>query len=135
LVVNERFSFGDFYVIPAQFGISHRGRSIRRALEMIEFCPDLNFFEFGLGIFEIGAMLLTHPTRIHLGSHGKNKDNLSMYCAGNVYDPKGNGKFHFVPWYLIDGYGNLSVGYRLNDGECLGSVGTPSAFLPMPKQK
>lgn len=44
-------------IMPAQFGLRHRGRSVRRAREV--FLPN----EFGLGAFELGVMALTHPTR------------------------------------------------------------------------
>jgi hypothetical protein len=48
----------DVLVVPAQFGIWHRGRSVRRAREV--------FFsnEFGLGAFANGIMLLTHSERL-----------------------------------------------------------------------
>ena len=48
---------GDILVIPAQFGLRHRGRSVRRA--RVVFIKD----EFGLGSFAVGCMLLTHPQR------------------------------------------------------------------------
>ena len=47
----------DILVVPAQFGLRHRGRSVRRAREV--FMAN----EFGLGAFAIGIMLLTHPER------------------------------------------------------------------------
>src|SRR5690606_10525533 len=48
----------DILVVPAQFGIRHRGRSVRRAREV------MNANECGLGAFAIGIMLLTHPERL-----------------------------------------------------------------------
>lgn len=44
-------------VIPAQFGRRHRGRSPRRAREV------LRSDEFGLGGLEVGSMAATHPKR------------------------------------------------------------------------
>ncbi len=64
----------DILAVPAQFGLHHRGRSVRRAREV--FTAD----EFGLGIFEIGCMLLTHPERLQ-----QNPDSLWIDCAGNEY--------------------------------------------------
>jgi hypothetical protein len=61
-------------VIPAQFGIHHRGRSVRRAREV------MNANECGLGAFAIGIMILTHPERLqHL-------DDLWIDCAGDEFD-------------------------------------------------
>ncbi|MBU3942584.1 hypothetical protein KKA24_01220, partial [Patescibacteria group bacterium] len=48
----------DILVVPAQFGLRHRGRSVRRAREV------MNASEFGLGAFAIGIMILTHPERL-----------------------------------------------------------------------
>ena len=48
----------DILIVPAQFGIRHRGRSVRRAREVFL----VN--EFGLGAFAVGIMLLTHPDRL-----------------------------------------------------------------------
>jgi len=48
----------DILVVPAQFGLRHRGRSVRRVREV------MNANEFGLGVFAIGIMLLTHPERL-----------------------------------------------------------------------
>jgi hypothetical protein len=61
-------------VVPAQFGIRHRGRSVRRAREL------MNANECGLGAFAIGIMILTHPERL---SH---YDDLWIDCAGDEFD-------------------------------------------------
>ena len=45
----------DILVVAAQFGLRHRGHSVRRVREI------LLGNEFGLGAFAIGIMLLTHP--------------------------------------------------------------------------
>src|SRR3989344_911221 len=50
---------GDFLLIPAQFGLTHRGRSVRRVRERIG-----NSNEFGLGSFITGCMILSHPERL-----------------------------------------------------------------------
>ncbi len=48
----------DILVVPAQFGFAHRGRSVRRAREV------MSALEFGLGLFAVGIMLLTHENRL-----------------------------------------------------------------------
>ncbi|MBI4127786.1 MAG: hypothetical protein HY459_01815 [Parcubacteria group bacterium] len=63
----------DILVVPAQFGLGHRGRSVRRAREV--FAGN----EFGLGAFAVGCMLLTHPERFV--QHG----DLSVDCAGDEF--------------------------------------------------
>ena len=64
----------DILVVPAQFGIRHRGRSVRRAREV--FASN----EYGLGAFEIGIMILTHPERL------RHYDDLWIICVGDEYD-------------------------------------------------
>lgn len=49
---------GDFLLIPAQFGLTHRGRSVRRV--RVVYAPN----EFGLGSFIAGCMILSHPERL-----------------------------------------------------------------------
>lgn len=63
----------DILVIPAQFGIRHRGRSVRRARTVY------GRNEFSLGVFAVGIMLLTHPERL------SNKHDLAVRCAGDDY--------------------------------------------------
>ncbi len=48
---------GDILIIAAQYGMRHRGKSVRRARET--FMSN----EFGLGSFAEGCMALTHPER------------------------------------------------------------------------
>lgn len=64
----------DILIIPAQFGILHRGQSIRRA--RATFVPG----EFPLSAVHVGAMLLTHPER--LAQH----DDLYIDCCGDDFD-------------------------------------------------
>lgn len=52
----------DALIIPAQFGYRHRDRNISRAYEVF------SVNEFGLGIFEVGCMILTHPKRFNYDS-------------------------------------------------------------------
>ncbi len=76
-------------VVPAQFGIRHRGRSVRLAREVI------GSREFGLGAYEVGMMLLTHPERLQRG------DDLWIDCAGDDYcdTEEFNVKFDYAPLF------------------------------------
>lgn len=62
---------GDILLIPAQFGLRHRGRSVRRVRMM--YAPN----EFGLGAFMVGCMLLTHPNRL------EQMAQLAIDCPGD----------------------------------------------------
>ena len=82
----------DILVVPAQFGLRHRGRSVRRAREVF------TANEFGLGAFEIGCMLLTHPERL------VSYDDLWIDCAGDEYAPDAGGGFSYAPFFFfLDG--------------------------------
>ena len=80
----------DVLVVPAQFGLRHRGCSVRRAREV------MNASEFGLGTFAIGIMLLTHPERL------QHYDDLYIDCAGDEYSPDADGAFPDTPVFVFD---------------------------------
>lgn len=80
----------DILVVPAQFGLRHRGRSVRRAREV------MNANECGLGAFAIGIMLLTHPERL------KHYDDLWIDCAGDEFAPSADGVFSKSPFFRFD---------------------------------
>lgn len=63
----------DMHIVAAQFGMRHRGRSGLRAHTI------MNKKECGLGAYEIGIMLLTHPERL------QNKNDLWIDCIGDEY--------------------------------------------------
>ncbi len=63
----------DILLVPAQFGLRHRGRSADRA------CAVMNTGEFSLGAYEIVIMLLTHPERL------QKLNDLWIDCAGDRY--------------------------------------------------
>jgi hypothetical protein len=89
----------DILLIPAQFGVRHRGRSVRRA------CAVMNSCEFGLGIYEIGIMLLTHLNRL------KHHNVLRIDCAGDEYRPDADSNLPCV--LQFDFAGNwLGISYR-----------------------
>jgi hypothetical protein len=105
----------DILVVPAQFGIWHRGRSVRRAREV------MNSLEFGLGTFAVGIMLLTHPER------EVQWEQLHIDCAGDEYSPDGDGRFVSAPFFYFNGDG-LGFGYSWV-GAPHDDFGSPSGFV------
>jgi hypothetical protein len=106
----------DILVVPAQFGIRHRGRSVRRTREV--FLAN----EFGLGAFAVGIMLLTHPERL------VDYENLWIDCAGDDYSPDGDGQFGGAPCFGF-GVGRIKFGAGCFDGAC-DLYGSSSGFVP-----
>lgn len=106
----------DILVVAAQFGLRHRGRSVRRAREVMQ----VN--EVGLGAFAVGIMLLTHPERL------MNYDDLYVDCAGDEYAPEADGGFSYAPLFCFDdGRVGFDAGWFFNAYDRYGSA---SAFLP-----
>jgi hypothetical protein len=105
----------DILVVPAQFGTRHRGRSVRRAREV------MNSSEFGLGAFAVGIMLLTHPER------EIQWEQLHIDCAGDEYSPDGDGRFVGAPLFGFDD-GELGFGNGWVDGPRYG-YGSASGFV------
>ena len=106
----------DILLVPAQFGIRHRGRSVRRACEVMQ--AD----EFGLGAFAVGIMLLTHADRL------KHYDDLWIDCAGDEYAPDADGDFSDAP--LFDFHGDRLRFGANGVAHAYGYCGSVSAFLP-----
>ncbi len=106
----------DILLVPAQFGIRHRGRSVRRAREVMQ--AD----ECGLGAFAVGITLLTHTDRL------QHYDDLWIDCAGDEYSPDADGDFSDAPLFIfyVDRLRFGTVGVD-GAGDNCGSV---SAFLP-----
>jgi len=104
----------DILVIPAQFGLRHRGRSVRRVREV--FCSN----EFGLGAFAVGIMLLTHPER------EVRWEQLHVDCAGDEYSSDAGGFFGHAPYFDFSD-GMLEFGAGQGDGADEG-CGSVSAF-------
>lgn len=107
----------DILVVPAQFGLRHRGRSVRRAREIMQ----MN--EFGLGAFAIGIMILTHPERL------MNYDDLYIDCAGDEFDdPDADVRFGHAPIFFFHG-GKVKFGTGWFDDASV-DCGSASAFVP-----
>lgn len=80
-------------IVPAQFGIRHRGRSVFGAR------ASMNGTEFGLGVYEIGIMLLTQLELLQ-----KWDDLEGVDCAGDEYSLRADGIFEY----------NLTFMFRFN---------------------
>jgi hypothetical protein len=106
----------DILIVPAQFGIKHRGRSVRRAREVFA----VN--EFGLGAFAIGIMLLTHPERL------QHYDDLYIDCAGDEFKPDDEREFSDAPFFYFFGGRVKFIVSRVVRAS--GRCGSASAFLP-----
>lgn len=107
----------DLLVVDGQFGILHRGRSVRRARVVME-----SSGQFGFGAFEVGIMLLTHANRL------RHYDDLWIDCAGDEYSYEADGQFPRAPFFnFYDG--------RLEFGSggvviASGDYGSSSGFIP-----
>lgn len=106
----------DILIVPSQFGLNHRGKSVRRAREV------MNTSEFSLGAFAIGIMLLTHPERL------QDHNDLWIDCAGDEYAPGAGDDFSYAPYlFFRDGearFATFKVDYPF--GHC----GSASGFVP-----
>lgn len=112
----------DILIVPAQFGLRHRGRSVRRArMVMVD-----TGIEFGLGVFAVGCMLLTHPERL------QNCNNLWLDASGDEYNNLGaDERFTNAPCLHFRG-GEVGFGWGAFDyaSKHFGSV---SGFVPQQK--
>ena len=104
----------DILIVPCQFGLRHRGRSVRRAREV--FMTN----EFGLGAFAIGIMLLTHPER------EVRWEQLHVDCAGDEFSSDADGFFGHAPFFDFSGD---MLGFDACQVDCaLEDYGSVSAF-------
>ncbi len=106
----------DVLVVAAQFGLRHRGRSVRRARAI------MGGTEFGLGAYEIGIMLLAHPDRL------MNFDDLWIDCAGDEYFPDAGGQVKSAPFFIFND-GELGFGAG-GVGSADDRYGSASGYLP-----
>jgi hypothetical protein len=116
--LSEEQGHPDILVIAAQFGLQHRGRSVRRAREVM-----VDQGQYGLGAFAIGVMLLTHPNRL------EHYDDLWIDCAGDEFDdPDAAARFDHAPCFEFQG-SKVKFGASWTDG-ALGNYGSASGVLP-----
>jgi len=116
--ISEAQGHPDILVIAAQFGLQHRGRSVRRAREVM---VDQN--QFGLGAFAVGIMILTHPDRL------KHYDDLWIDCAGDEFDdPDADVRFDHAPCFLFSDGGVRFDTIWADDAS--GFYGSASGVLP-----
>jgi hypothetical protein len=114
--IMEAQNDADILIVPIQFGLRHRGRSVRRALEV------MSGIEFGLGAFAVGCMLLVHPNRL------QNYDDLWIDCSGDEWSPGGDGEFSGAPYLRFLG-GRVEFGASGVSGAG-GHCGAASGFFP-----
>lgn len=67
-------------LVPAQFGLRYKAKSMCRVGALYR------YNEFGLGPFEVGVMLLTHPERLKV--EPTKKVVLRIDCPGVLYSSK-----------------------------------------------
>ena len=107
----------DILVVAGQFGLRHRGRSVRRAREVF------SQNEIGLGAFAVGIMILTHAERL------QNVDDLWIDCAGDEFDdPGADVRFDHAPcFHFHDGRVEFDTCWF---GHAHDHYGSASAFVP-----
>ncbi len=107
---------GDIIIVQSQFGLRHRGKSTRRAIET--FLPN----EVGHGWFSGASMMLTHPKREVCW------EQLHTDLPGDKYSPGGDGVFSRAPDFSF-GYGQLGAG-TLKVEDVHAQFGSASFVLP-----
>lgn len=107
----------DILVIPAQLGLRHRGKSVRRAIETF------TGNEFGLTSSAVGCIALTHPERF------QKFDELDPDCSGDEYSPGAGGQFVSAPLFGWSD-GGLHFGSGRWASHADERYGSASGFLP-----
>lgn len=112
----------DILIIAAQFGIRHRGRSIRRAHVVIEDTKG----EFALGAFAGVTMIITNPNQL------MDYNDLWVDLGGDEFDvPESDVRFDSAPCLRFGG-GGVGFAARCVDRACGGlrlRLGLPSAVI------
>lgn len=107
---------GDILIIPVQYGMRHRGQSVRRARE----CFTAN--EFGFNALHVGCLAFTHPERY------VRQDQLTAGCPGDEFDLNGHNDFLASSDFSFDGHGlAFSTCVASHANQLSGSV---SGFIP-----
>ncbi len=105
----------DILVVGLQAGMLHRGSSARRT--RVAMAGN----EFGLGVFAVACLLLTHPERL------STSETLMIDCGGDEYSIRGDRTFDRVPLFDYDMSGlEFSMFY---DDRARSLWGTPTGFL------
>src|SRR3989338_606474 len=107
----------DILVVPAQFGLRHKGRSVRLVREVF------TESEFGLGAFAIGIMVLTHPERL------VQWEQLHVDCAGDEFSSDAEGDFSFSRAPLFVFYDGKVKFYARWYDRARENCGSASAFV------
>ena len=106
----------DILIAPAQLGMRHRGRSVRRTREVF------TANEFGGGSLAAGSIILTHPERL------ARWEELDMDCPGDEFSPDAGGDFSGAPFFDFLGGG---VGFGSDwFGGAYSFYGSFSLFFP-----
>jgi hypothetical protein len=114
-ILREQQEGSDILVVAAQAGLLHRGYSARRT--RVAMAGN----EFGLGVFAIASMLLTHPERL------STEDTLMIDCSGDEYSVRGDYTFDRVPLFDFDMAGiEFSIFY---EDRARNLWGSPTCFL------
>lgn len=114
-ILAEQQQCNDLLVVAAQAGMLHRGSSARRT--RVAMAGN----EFGLGVFALGCMLLTHPERL------SNGETLMIDCSGDEYSMRGDYSFDRVPLFDYEMAGiEFSIFY---EDRARNLWGTPTGFL------
>lgn len=102
--------------MPAEFGLRHRGISIRSVRAMVK------EHECGLSAFSAGIMLITHPERLKWHS------DLWINCAGDEVSSAGDEYFNQSPYYQ-NHCTDICYGYQ-NINSSSGHSGSPTFYIP-----
>ena len=114
-ILGEQQEGSDLLVVGAQAGLLHRGSSARRT--RVAMAGN----EFGLGVFAIGCIVLTHPERLSTG------ETLMIDCSGDEYSVRCDYTFDRVPLFDYDIAGiEFSIFY---EDRARNLWGTPTGFL------
>jgi hypothetical protein len=114
-ILSEQQQGNDLLVVGAQAGMLHRGSSARRT--RVAMAGN----EFGLGVFAMGCILLTHPERLSSG------ETLMIDCSGDEYSVRADYTFDRVP--LFD-YEMASIEFSIfYEDRARNLWGTPTGFL------
>ncbi len=107
---------GDILILAVQYGLRHKGKSVRRARETF------SDNEFGLGAFAVGCMALVHPERyVHF-------KELDTDCPGDEFAPVAGGGFSKAP---IFGFGGGNLGFSAcRVFSARAAYGSVSGFVP-----